>query len=87
VHHHLEERGEVLFASERPVAKSQGRGPKGASGFIPKSDKKEEKNRLKSSRPSKKGPFCSCLFTLGFHRDSPGEMSFIPIEYYSILQI
>jgi hypothetical protein len=86
-----EERGEVLFASKGRVAKKAREEDlkESLSGFIPKSDKKEEKNRLKKifGDLPRKTLFLVlvCLLWVFFIGIRQGEMSFnVPIEYYSI---
>jgi uncharacterized protein (TIGR00159 family) len=86
-----EERGEVLFASKGRAAKKTREEDlkESLSGFIPKSDKKEEKNRLKKIIRDlpRKALFLVlvCLLWVFFIGIRQGEMSFnVPIEYYSI---
>ena len=86
-----EERGEVLFASKSRVGKKAREEDlkESLSGFIPKSDKKEEKNWLKKIFEDlpRKGLFLVliCLLWVFFIGIRHGEMSFnVPLEYYSI---
>ncbi len=86
-----EERGEVLFASKGKVRKkaSEENLRESLSGFIPKSDKKKEKNWLKKIFEDlpRKALFLVlvCLLWVFFIGIRQGEMSFnVPIEYYSI---
>ncbi len=86
-----EERGEVLFASKGRVGKKAREEDlkESLSGFIPKSDKKEEKNWLKKifGDLPRKALFLVlvCLLWVFFIGIRQGEMSFnAPIEYYSI---
>jgi len=86
-----EERGEVLFASKGQVGKKAREEDlmESLSGFIPKSDKKREKKRLKNIFEDlpRKGLFLVlvCLLWVFFIGIRHGEMSFnVPLEYYSI---
>jgi uncharacterized protein (TIGR00159 family) len=86
-----EERGEVLFASKGKVGKKAREEDlkESLSGFIPKSDKKKEKNWLKKifGDVPRKALFLVlvCLLWVFFIGIRQGEISFnIPIEYYSI---